>query len=75
MPDALKTAELLPSLKKPDADYKQFSKFRPISNLTMISKVVEKAVAVQLTDYIASNHLVESLQSAYRLFHSTGCSC
>ena len=46
MPDALKTAELLPSLKKPDPDYKQFSNFRPISNLTMISKVVEKAVAV-----------------------------
>ena len=44
MPDALKTAELLPSLKKPDADYKQFSNFRPVSNLTMISKVVEKAV-------------------------------
>ena len=71
MPDALKTAELLPSLKKLDADYKQFSNFRSISNLMMISKVVEKVVAVQLTDYIASNHLVESLQSAYRLFHST----
>ena len=60
MPDALKTAELLPSLKKPDADHKQFSNFRPISNLTMISKVVEKVVAVQLTDYVASNHLAES---------------
>ena len=37
----------------------------------MISKVVEKVLAVQLTDYVASNHLVESLQSPYRLFHST----
>ena len=39
MPDPLKTAELLLSRKKPDADYKQFSNFRPISNLTMISKL------------------------------------
>ena len=39
----------------------------------MISKVVEKVVAVQLTYYVASNHLVESLQSAYtcKHFHST----
>ena len=62
---------LLPSPEKPDADYEQFSNFRPISNLMMISKVVEKVVAVQLTDYVASNHLVESLQFAYRLFNST----
>ena len=71
MPDALKTAELLPSLKNPDADYKQFSNFRSISNLKIISKVVEKVVAVQLAYYVASNHLVEPLQSTYRLFHST----
>lgn len=32
MPDALKTAALLPTLKKPDADFTKFENFRPISN-------------------------------------------
>ena len=45
MPNALKVAALSPSLKKPDADFKEFSNF---SNLTLISKIIEKAVAEQL---------------------------
>lgn len=45
MPEALKVTELRPFLKKPDADYEQFSNFRPISNLKMMLKVAEKVVA------------------------------
>ena len=66
MPDALKIASLFPTLKKPTADFKQFTNFRPISNLKFISKLVEKSVAVQLT-----KHLDETFQSAYKEFHST----
>ena len=36
MPNVLKVAALSPSLKKPDADFNQFSNFRPISNLTLV---------------------------------------
>ena len=36
-----------------------------------MSKLVEKAVCVQLTDYITSNGLSETFQSAYKSFHST----
>ena len=32
MPETLKVAELVPALKKHDADHEQFSNFRPISN-------------------------------------------
>ena len=73
MPDALKIAELLPAIKKPDADFTNFSfyNFRPISNLKMMSKVIEKAVAVQLTAYVSTHHLNEWFQSAYKLYHST----
>ena len=42
-----------------------------ISNLKFVSKLVEKAVCVQLTDYIISNGLSETFQSAYKSFHST----
>ena len=33
VPNALKVATLLPTLKKSDADFEQFQNFRPISNL------------------------------------------
>ena len=71
MPNALKVAALSPSLKKPDADFKQFSNFRPISNLTLNSKIIEKAVAEQLTDHVKTYHLDEMYQSAFKVLHST----
>ena len=43
IPESLKLAELLPSLKKPDADHEECASFRPTSNLPVVSKVVEKA--------------------------------
>ena len=70
MPDALKIASLSPTLKKPTADFKQFTNFRPISNLKFISKL-ETSVAVQLTKHVMTNHLDETFQSAYKEFHST----
>ena len=70
MPEALKVAELLPALKKPGADYKQFSNFRPISNLKMVSKVIEKAAAMQLINHVTTRLLDERFQSAYKLNHS-----
>ena len=70
-PDALKVATLLPTLKKTDADFEQFQNFRPISNLKVVSKLVEKAVAIQVTDHVMAHHLDEMFQSAYKNFHST----
>ena len=44
--------------------------YRPISNLKVISKIIEKVVAVRLQKYLEANQLHEPLQSAYKLFHS-----
>ena len=60
VPDALKVATLLPTLKKSDADFEQFQQF---SNLK-VSKLVEKAVAIQLTDQVMAHHLDETFSSA-----------
>ena len=68
MPDALKIASLSPALKKPAADFKQFTNFRSISNLKFISELAEKYVAVQLTKHVMTNHLDETFQSAYKEF-------
>ena len=61
---SLKTAVVSPRLKTPDADHNQFSNFRPVSNLSVISKIIEKAVAVQLTNYIVNYHMDKMFQSA-----------
>ncbi|CAB3986429.1 Hypothetical predicted protein [Paramuricea clavata] len=71
MPDSLKIAVVQPLLKKYNLSYEEFCSFRPISNLKFVSKFIEKAVAVQLTDYLTENHLHEKFQSAYKPCHST----
>ena len=52
MPSQLKAAKLRPLLKKPSLYHTQFSYYRPVSNLTFISKAIEKLVANQLISYI-----------------------
>ena len=69
-PEALKEAAIRPSLKKPSLDADDLKSYRPVSNLTYLSKILEKAVHGQLTKYIASNDLLPKVQSGYRKFHS-----
>ena len=44
--------------------------YRPISNLKVISRIIEKVAAVRLQGYLESNELNEPIQSAYMRFHS-----
>ena len=55
-------AVIRPLLKKLSLDYQEFKNFRPISNLTFLSKVIEKVVALRLVDYIDNNGLCEFFQ-------------
>ena len=68
---ALKVARVAPCIKKPSLDPNVFNHYRPISNLPFLSKVLERAVALQLHSYLTSNDLYPRLQSAYRKNHST----
>ena len=45
--------------------------YRPVSNLPFLSKILEKVVLMQLTNYLTSNQLTHQFQSAYRAGHST----
>ena len=71
MVKSLKTAVVSRRLKKPDADYNQFSNFRLVSNLCRISKTTEKPVAIELANHIMNYHMYEMFQSAYKVFRST----
>ena len=62
---------MTPLLKKTGADPADMSNFRPVSNVSFMSKIVERAVAIQLTEYLSANDLFSRLQSAYRKRHST----
>ena len=42
-----------------------------MSNLSFLSKTIERIVAKQLNDYLVSASLLPPLQSAYRRYHST----
>ena len=70
LPSSLKNAVLTPLLKKQNLDHDVFSNFRAISNRKVISKVIEKVVAVRLQAYLDFNQLTEPLQSAHKLLHS-----
>ena len=70
LPPSLKEAVLSPLLKKPSLDHETLANFRPISNLKMVSKIIEKVVAVRLNRYLEENNLNEPLQSAYKQYHS-----
>jgi len=67
----LKAAYITPLLKKPDMDPAEAKSYRPISILSVLSKLLERLVARQLLDYLNSSRLMPDLQSAYRANHST----
>ena len=69
LPESQKEAIVTPILKKHDLDPDDAKSYRPISNLTFISKVIERIVASQLTDYLQMNKLLPDHQSAYRQGH------
>ena len=66
----LKTALVHPLLKKPGTDC-IFRNYRPISNLSFLSKLIERIVCNQITYYTGTTGMAEKFKSAYRAFHLT----
>ncbi|KAM7366739.1 hypothetical protein PAMP_014689 [Pampus punctatissimus] len=71
VPQSFKIAVIKPLLKKTTLDQEILANYRPISNLPFLSKVLEKAVANQLCDFLHTNSLFEEFQSGFRVNHST----
>ena len=68
----LKSAYITPIIKKADLDSSDPKSYRPISNLSVLSKLLERLVSKQLVAiYLLENDLFPDLQSAYRSNHST----
>ena len=70
-PDNFKNSVIKPLLKKANLDKETLSNYRPVSNLSFISKLTEKLVKLQLTEHLDTHSLFNIHQSAYTKSHST----
>jgi hypothetical protein len=71
VPTQFKQAVIVPLLKKPGLDVDVLKNYRPVSNLSFISKVLEKVVLFQLERHLTQINGYVTYQSAYRKCHST----
>ena len=69
-PIKFKEAVIKPLLKKANLDLVK-KNHRPVSNLALVGKIIERVVAIQLINHININKLMEPNQPAYKPFHST----
>ncbi|KAK7096607.1 hypothetical protein V1264_005883 [Littorina saxatilis] len=70
-PSLFKTALVKPLLKKSNLDVNVLKNYRPVSNLSFLSKIIEKVVLKQLLVYLNTHDLISHSQSAYRPSHCT----
>jgi hypothetical protein len=71
VPLNMKYSIVTPLLKKPNMDQSDCASFRPVSNLSVIAKLLERIVSRQIVSYMEVNTLLPKCQSAYRANHST----
>jgi len=71
LPLSQRRAIVTPRLNKSGMDEADVKSYRPISNLTFMSKTVERLVCRQLVAFLQKHSLLPSHQSAYRRQHST----
>ena len=71
VPPAFKQALVTPLIKKKTLCRNEFKNDRPISNLSVLSNILEKIVAKRLNAHAEEQLLSNHVQSAYKRFHST----
>ena len=70
-PQVYKAAIVKPLLKKSGLDHNDLKNFRPVSNFSFVSKIIEKVILSQFFSHLSTNQLFNPFQSAYRPGHST----
>ena len=70
-PSSFKIAQVTPLLKKAGLDKDDPANYRPISNLNIISKLLEMLLLVSIQNHVTSSPNFNPNQSAYRPYHST----
>ena len=71
VPPFFKQALVTPLIKNKTLCGNEFKNYRPISNLSFLSKILDKIVAKRLNAHIEEHLLSNHVQSSYKRFHST----
>jgi len=69
-PTQFKKAVVRPLLKE-GLDASQLKNYRPVSNLSSLSKLLESTVQSRLQTFLDDSDMLPAIQSAYLQFHST----
>jgi hypothetical protein len=69
VPDDFKQARITPIYKKKSK--LEVGNYRPVSVLSVVSKILERAVYIQVDEYLQRNKLLYKLQSGFRQCFST----
>ena len=57
-------------IKKQGLDSEILKNYRPVANLSFISKLLKKTIATQIHSHLINNDIVDNFQSAYKTGHS-----
>ena len=69
VPDGIKVARVKPLFKK--NSNLEVGNYRPVSILSIVSKILERAVYIQLENYLTKNNILYEYQSGFRKSFST----
>ena len=70
-PTSYKHALITPLIKKPNLDPQSINNYRPISNLSIFSQILERIFVKQLTSYLISHKIPHIFQSTHITSKST----
>ena len=59
-PISCKSFIVIPLIKKPGLDREMLKNYRPVSNLSFLSKVIEKVISISILGHILDNNIVDS---------------
>ena len=69
-PISCKSSIVIPLIKTLSLDREMLKNYTPVSNLSCISKVIEKVISIRILGHILDNNIADCFQSAYRAGHS-----
>ena len=70
VPVSMQEALVFPTIKNVHGDRDALTNYRPVSNLSFISKLLEKVVLEQITAHLDDQDLLNKHQAGYRVGHS-----
>ena len=68
VPLIFKHSLITPIIKKPSIDPSSFNNYIPISNLSILSKTLERVVSKQLSSFLTTNNILCTFQSTEQIY-------